>query len=632
MSIPQDFIDNLIARVDIVEVVVEVVDARVPLKKAGRDYTACCPFHDEKTPSFTVSPSKQFYYCFGCGAHGTAIRFLMEYERLSFPEAVEELARSIGVEVPRDGTPSKPPPDKGLIDLLQQAADWYHQQLRGKQSGDCRRYLQQRGLNGDTIERFAIGYAPPGWENLKHALPVVGHNQTQSHSRQLAKHLVDSGMQIEKDDGRRYDRFRDRLMFPIRDRRGRVVGFGGRALGDGKPKYLNSPETELFHKGQELYGLHELIESKIKPDRVVVVEGYMDVIALAQFGIGYSVATLGTATTDEHLRRLFRVASRLVFCFDGDRAGREAAWRALKVALPFMEEGRQLEFLMLPEGEDPDTLVRKGGTDAFTARLDQAQPLSEYLFSVLRRKTDLGNPEGRARLAELARPLIALLPVGVYRHLLLERLGSLVAMDPAQLDKLLTDQTGHGHGSAGSPGNPGSRASPVTFDRPSHRGQHQRRRTDRATGIRGAGTLSLEQRAIRMLLGNPALATQVGGDGIRTLRHNHGELGHLLLEMLEMAKDRPNISGAVYHEHWNGTDSGQQLAALAQCDPLLADELLHEEFRATVIGLQQDVISQRIEELQGLGGGHLEPADRELLRELYERRQQLERERRAPPA
>ena len=612
MAIPQDFIDNLIARVDIVE----VIEARIPLKKAGREYTACCPFHDEKTPSFFVSPVKQFYHCFGCGAHGTAISFLMDYERLSFPEAIEALARNIGLEVPRDGAPVKPPPDKGLLELLQAAADWYRQQLdQHPQATACRSYLRERGVNRKVAATFAIGYAPPGWDNLTQALTT---NEKQ------VRHLVDGGLQIEKNDDHRYDRFRDRLIFPIRDRRGRVVGFGGRALGDAKPKYLNSPETELFHKGRELYGLHELIESKLKPDRVVVVEGYMDVIALAQYGIGYAVATLGTSTTEEHLKRLFRVAPRLVFCFDGDRAGRDAAWRALKVALPFMEEGRQLDFLLLPEGEDPDTLVRKGGAPAFEQRIGEAQPLSEYLFGHLRQQTDLSNPEGRARLAELARPLITSIPEGVYRHMLLDRLGSLVAMEPTQLGALLQERPGDHRGHRQTH----NQATHQTTRHPPSGRPGRQPPPLRRPNPRGAGTLSLEQRVVRMLLVKPTLAADIDDDSIRLLRHSSGEIVNLLVEMLEMAKDRPNINGAVYHQHWSGSDDGQRLAELAQSDPLLQEELLAEEFRAAIVGLQQQVISRRIEELQRLGGGHLEPAERDLLRELYARRRQLEAQRR----
>lgn len=615
MSIPQDFIDNLISRVDIVE----VIDARVPLKKAGRDYSACCPFHSEKTPSFTVSPVKQFYYCFGCGASGTAIKFLMDFERLSFPEAVKELAGGLGMEVPSDGKPSAPPVDQGLLELMERAAAWYREQLSSHpQAAMCQDYLRQRGLNRDTVDAFQIGFAPPGWDNLSKAL---------GSSPSITEKLITSGMMVDKEDGKRYDRFRERLMFPIRDRRGRVIGFGGRAFGDAKPKYLNSPESPVFHKGKELYGLHELIERREKPDAIVVVEGYMDVIALAQFGIGYAVAALGTSTSEEHLRRLFRITPRLVFCFDGDRAGREAAWRGLKVALPFMEEGRQLRFLLLPEGEDPDTLVRKGGAEAFEQRLAAAQPLSEYLFSELRQQTDLSSPEGRARLAELAGPLIARLPDGVYRHLVLERLSSLVDMAASDLEGYLRhepESAPHLRPQASGQGQYPYSAAPGSWSRSDRRQPRQRPRAN----PRNAGTLSLEQRVILMLLCAPALATQLDDDTISHLRHGRGPLNSVLLEMLEMARDRPHITAAAYHQHWSGSEDGERLAALAQLDPLLPDELRDEEFRAAVVGLQQEVVTMRIDELQRLGGGHLNPSDRELLRELYQHRQWLEQQRR----
>ena len=619
MSIPQDFIDNLISRVDIVE----VIDARVPLKKAGRDYSACCPFHNEKTPSFTVSPTKQFYYCFGCGANGTALKFLMEFERLSFPEAVKELAGGLGMSVPNNGTPSAPPVDQGLLDLMEKAAAWYREQLSSHpQARMCQDYLRQRGLDRNTVDAFQIGFAPPGWDNLGKAL-----GRSPGSSTGLAERLVISGLMIEKDDGKRYDRFRERLMFPIRDRRGRVIGFGGRAFGDAKPKYLNSPESPVFHKGQELYGLHELIERREKPGQIVVVEGYMDVIALAQFGIGYAVAALGTSISAEHLRRLFRITPNLVFCFDGDRAGREAAWRGLKVALPFMEEGRQLRFLLLPEGEDPDTLVRKGGSKAFDQRLAAAQPLSEYLFSELRQQTDLSSPEGRARLAELAGPLITRLPDGVYRHLVLERLGSLVDMAPRDLEGYLHHQPEQTPRSMAQMAGYGHQPDSPAYSPWSQTGRSQPRQRPRSNS-RNAGTLSLEQRAILMLLSAPSLAIGVDDDTVSHLRYGRGPLAAILVEMLEMARERPRITAAVYHQHWSGSEDGERLAVLAQLNPLLSDELRDEEFRAALVGLQQEVVNARINELEHLGGGNMNPSERELLRDLYQHRQRLEQQRR----
>jgi len=328
--IPQDFIDQLLARVDIVD----VVGSRVPLKKAGREFTACCPFHTEKTPSFTVSPVKQFYHCFGCGEHGTAIGFLMAYDRMTFPEAVEELARQVGLEVPHEERPERRGPDpQPLYDVLERAAQHYQQQLRRHPEAQrAIQYLKGRGLSGETAAAFGLGYAPPGWDNL------LGAHGTDA---EAVKRLDLAGLLAEGSGGKRYDRFRDRIMFPIRDARGRVIGFGGRVLGDAKPKYLNSPETPVFHKGRELYGLYEARRVPGAIERLLVVEGYMDVIALAQHGIGNAVATLGTATTTEHLERIFKTAPEVVFCFDGDRAGREAAWKALNAALPQLREGRE---------------------------------------------------------------------------------------------------------------------------------------------------------------------------------------------------------------------------------------------------------------------------------------------------
>jgi len=403
-----------------------VINQRVPLKKAGREYQACCPFHTEKTPSFTVSPGKQFYHCFGCGAHGTAIGFLMDYDRLSFPEAIEELAALQGLEIPREISFEQGPDHRPIYAMLDKVADYYHQQLR--QHPEAQRvadYLQQRGLSGEVTTTFQLGFAPPGWDN------VLRRFGTDERSRKI---LIDAGL-INQTDNKTYDRLRDRIIFPIRDGRGRVVGFGGRLLGDGKPKYLNSPETPVFHKGRELYGLYEARQAHRQLDQVLVVEGYMDVVALAQFEIRNAVATLGTATTPDHLNKLYRASNEIVFCFDGDRAGRAAAWKALQTALPLMKDGRQARFLFLPEGEDPDTLVRKIGPQAFREEVQQAQPLSEFLFARLESETDMQSIDGRARLAELARPLLGQLPAGTFRQMmeqaLEQRIGVAVEVPPA---------------------------------------------------------------------------------------------------------------------------------------------------------------------------------------------------------
>lgn len=422
--IPENFIADLLARVDIVD----VIDARVPLKKAGKDYKACCPFHDERTPSFTVSADKQFFHCFGCGAHGSAIGFLMQYERLPFPEAVEQLARGVGMEMP--AATSGPRPDEerhrdALAAILNDADHFYRRQLREHpQARAATDYLKARGLTGEIAAAFGLGFAPDGWDNL---LRATG---TDDARRKL---LVDAGLAVRKDDGGLYDRFRARVMFPIHDHRGKLIGFGGRVLGQGEPKYLNSPETPLFHKGRELFGLHRARNAIARDGRVLVVEGYMDVVALAQFGYDASVATLGTATTRDHLERLFRHCPEIVFCFDGDRAGRAAAWRALENALPVMRDGRQASFLFLPEGEDPDTLIRKEGLDKFKARVGTAKSLPDYFFEQLGSQTDLSRLDGRARLVTLAQPYLARLPGGVFATLMRGRLAELAHLDPADL-------------------------------------------------------------------------------------------------------------------------------------------------------------------------------------------------------
>ncbi len=391
--IPDSFIDELLARVDIVD----VIERRVPLKKAGREWTACCPFHNERSPSFYVSPAKQFFHCFGCGAHGSALKFLMDYERLEFPDAVEELAQSVGLTVPREGGNERAPrEDKtDLYALLDAAARWYENEL--PKNAEAQAYCRKRGLDEDTIKRFRIGWAPAGFDGV---IKALGSNDRRM---QL---LNEAGMVASNERGHRYDRFRERVMFPILDRRGRVIAFGGRVLSsDQGPKYLNSPETPLFHKGRELFAMWQVKQANPSLARIVVVEGYMDVIAMHQAGLPIAVATLGTATTPEHTEVLFRAAPDVVFCFDGDRAGRAAAWKALEAALPRIRDGRQAYFLFLPDGEDPDTLIRKEGKDGFEKRLKAATPLSEYFFNELAHDVDTASLDGRARLAERARPL-----------------------------------------------------------------------------------------------------------------------------------------------------------------------------------------------------------------------------------
>ncbi len=429
--IPEHFIQDLLARTDLVA----LIDSRVPLKKAGRNYSACCPFHQEKTPSFTVAPDKQFYYCFGCGASGNAVGFLMEYDHLSFPEAVEQLATRAGLEVPREGggdaRKEKARRDRlqTLYDLLARAERFYRQQLKNApERQKAVNYLKGRGLTGQIAARYGLGFAPPGYDNLSQGLSLDNEGIEQA---------LTAGLLVRKEDsGRTYDKFRDRIQFPIRDGRGRTIGFGGRGLGDGKPKYLNSPETPVFHKGKELYGLWEWRQSRDKTDRLYVVEGYMDVIALAQHGVPNAVATLGTATSEDHCHLLFRQVNEVVFCFDGDNAGRRAAWRALESALPALDDGKQARFLFLPEGEDPDTLVRAQGPEALLALTDKADTLATYLFRHLSEGLDLNTVDGRARLARLALPFLDKPAGPVYRALLEEELARLTRLERSALEKL----------------------------------------------------------------------------------------------------------------------------------------------------------------------------------------------------
>ncbi|WP_370278156.1 DNA primase [Pontibacterium sp.] len=428
--IPQHFIDDLLARVNIID----VLDGRVQkLKRTGKNYSGLCPFHKEKTPSFTANQEKQFYYCFGCGAGGNALGFLMEYDHLDFPQAVEELAKMVGMEVPKEESQQNRQQQqhlKSLYDLLTQAAEFYAQQLRSHSSRQqAVNYLKSRGLSGQAAKAFEIGFAPPGWDNL------LNHVGDSSENRQL---LEKAGLLIHNEERNSdYDRFRNRIMFPIRDQRGRVIAFGGRVLGDDKPKYLNSPETETFHKSRELYGLYEARKHNHKLERLLIVEGYMDVVGLAQYGIHYAVATLGTATTAQHLERIFKIVPEVIFCFDGDEAGRNAAKRALGTTLPVIKDGQEARFLFLPEGEDPDSLVRKEGSDDFSKRLDEALPLAEFFFKSQSEEMDLNSMDGRARFSSAALPLIQGMKPGILKQMMLDRVSELTGLSQDQLESVV---------------------------------------------------------------------------------------------------------------------------------------------------------------------------------------------------
>jgi len=569
--IPQNFIDELIARADIVE----VIGARVQLKKAGREYKACCPFHNEKTPSFSVSPDKQFYHCFGCGKHGTVLGFLMEHDHMAFPEAVEELATRFGLQVPHEGgvDPSARRADEPLFELMERVARFYAERLAGE--ARARDYLAQRGLAPETIARFGLGYAPNSWNEVLRRFGAAEPDR---------QRLADAGLIVEREGGqmrdgeRHYDRFRDRIMFPIRDARGRVIAFGGRVIDAGEPKYLNSPETVLFHKGRELYGIYETRRARANLTRVVVVEGYMDVVRLHQSGLDYALATLGTATTPEHLRRIFRLVPAVVFAFDGDRAGRAAAWRALQQALPEAREGREMRFLFLPEGQDPDTLVGAEGRAAFEQRLQGAVPLSEYLVRELSEQSELAHADGRARFAESARPLFARVPEGVYRELLLERLAAVVGLPPQRLEELWTSAR-KPPAAAATPPPPGRRAS-----------------ARRATG---AGRGSLVRQAIVRLLHYPAIAGEVSLAERAGLDASEEPGIGLLRDLLDNLRAQPAQISAQVIQRWSGREGGEALQKLLEREEVITDAAAAAgELRGALVRLADLAAGRRLEALE----------------------------------
>ncbi len=549
--IPRVFINDLLARTDIVD----LIDARVKLKKQGKNYHACCPFHNEKTPSFTVNGEKQFYHCFGCGAHGNAIDFLMNYDKLEFVETVEELAAMHNLDVPYEAGSGPSQIERhqrqNLYQLLDGLNAFYQQSLTQPNAKDAREYLSRRGLSADVISRFAIGYAPPGWDNV---LKRFGGNDENRQS------LIDAGMLVTNDKGRSYDRFRERVMFPIRDKRGRVIGFGGRVLGDGQPKYLNSPETDIFHKGRQLYGLYEAQLSSPEPARLLVVEGYMDVVALAQYDINYAVASLGTSTTADHIQLLFRVTNNVICCYDGDRAGRDAAWRALETALPYMNDGWQLRFMFLPDGEDPDTLVRKEGKDAFEARMEQAQPLSTFLFNSLMPQVDLSTPDGRAQLSTLALPLITQVPGETLRIYLRQELGKkLGILDDSALERLMPKQA-----------EATARAAPTL-----------KRTTMRIL--------------IGLLLQNPELAPQV--PPLDALDKNKLPGLGLFAELVNTCLSQPGLTTGQLLEQYRGTKEAATLEKLSMWDDIADKDIAEKTFTDSLNHMFDSMLEQRQEEL-----------------------------------
>lgn len=571
--IPEGFIDDLVSRVDIVD----LIDARVPLKKAGSNHSACCPFHSEKTPSFTVSQSKQFFHCFGCGAHGSAISFLMDYDHLSFVEAVEELAAQVGIEVPRESGTAGEKPRKKLdhLYLLQdKVASQFETQLKKDLNvGRAVEYLKRRGVTGEVARYYRLGFSPPGGANLANSF-----DESQ---------LLELGLIVQKEGQGSYDRFRNRIMFPIRNRRGQMIGFGGRVMDDSLPKYLNSPETALFHKGKELYGLYEVLNRPGRLERLLIVEGYMDVIAMTQFGIPYAVATLGTATSIEQVALLFRYTSELVFCFDGDAAGKKAAWRAVESALPALRDGREVRFMLLPEGEDPDSLVRKEGSDIFEQKVFEAKPLSELFFEVLSESVNLSSIEGRAKLLTRATPLIEKVPVGVFKKMMTERLKEL-----AQSKEVSFGQEGV----------------VAVVPRQANRGDRLSHRP------------SVIRTAIILLLHAPFLIKEIDLKG--RWRDLDAPGMPVLKKVIDFLADNPELSLGRILEQFRGQDEENTVKKLAMVDLPSIGEGAAEELKATIVNLVRQADKQRIEALLARGEC-LSNEEKAELKQLY--RQQSER-------
>ena len=544
--IPHSFIDDLLVRVDIVD----LVDSYVPLKKSGSSFVARCPFHTEKTPSFAVTRNKQLYHCFGCGAGGNAITFLMDYRHLDFVEAVEDLADFVGVQVPRESgdIPTKKNNTIEIFQLLEQAASFYVEQLRNNVTAKVAvDYFKARGLSGEVAREFQLGYAPDSWDALS--------------KRFDSQKLIDAGLAVAKESGSSYDRFRGRVIFPIRDRRGRVLGFGGRVLDDTLPKYLNSPETSVFHKGREVYGLYELLSKNAKPERIVVVEGYMDVIALAQFGLGYSVATLGTATSKEHMELLFRFTTELVLCFDGDKAGRKASWRAVEAAFPCLRDGRQVRIMQLPVEVDPDTLVREHGLEDFERRISSAQTLSDFFFERLSQGLNLSEMEGRASLVNKAKSYLQKLPNGIFQDLMQSKLSALSKVEKLDFFQKTTTLKSLGH---------------------------KQKQADKK--------LSPVRVVISLLLQNPDFIELFEQKEIEWSMVNLAG-ADLLRQVVEIIAQHPNINQSQLVESFRGQEAEKYINIMMNHDFLISGTGLKEEFSGAIDRLIQQGKDSRFGEL-----------------------------------
>ena len=575
--LPQAFIDQVLDRTDIVD----VVDRRVKLKKAGKNYSACCPFHQEKTPSFSVNPEKQFYYCFGCGAGGNALGFIMDYERMEFREAIESLAQAAGIELPPEEADAAPQVDhqKPLYEAMEKATRVYESQLRKHPSrGRVVDYLKQRGLSGEIARDFRLGFAPEGWDNLMTTL---------SSEEEIGQALT-AGLLIQNDSGRKYDRFRDRVIFPIVNQRGKVIAMGGRVLGDGKPKYLNSPETPLFSKSHELHGLHHIRKFAKNLSRIVVVEGYMDVIALAQFGIHYAVATLGTSVGKPHLEMLFRRVDHVVFCFDGDEAGRKAAFRGMEAALPMMEDGRQVKFLFLPEGEDPDSVVRNKGSQHLEHLFDNADPLETFLFDQMAQGIDLNTMDGKARLSKLVAPYINLIPDGVFKTLLFKALADRTDMDVDSLRRLREIEKSASAEYESTPAadpSEGLSESDAPFDYPDGYEAMGGNAHLQGTPLQIEPNRSALPSALGLIVLKPSAASAITDD---LLPDQGGTLINLLHEVVRQVRETPELSTAALLGYWMGTDEGELLSEAAAKEVIDDEQHISEHLMAILNKLSRD--------------------------------------------